>query len=199
MGFFLLDPAAARSSTSSRIFTRPLWPSGTTWPGSPGRVTPRQRAPSSGSWRSISWARGLLAKRPARRRPVCWRSTWCRCGMRGFRTLRSGARPDLSGPPGPRAGPSGRRRFFRAARRPLSWDFCRSRASTACSSGAGRGGIGASLEVGGRVRGAFVATLTAALALFTIYMLTWLAPYAEKPRIWATVNGLPLTLASWAG
>jgi hypothetical protein len=61
------------------------------------------------------------------------------------------------------------------------------------------GGLALHWSVGGRVRAAFVATLTTALALFTIYMLTWLAPYAEKPRLWATVNGVPLTLTVVGG
>jgi len=57
-------------------------------------------------------------------------------------------------------------------------------------------GVALHWSVGGRVRGAFVATLTVALALFATYLLTWLAPYAEKPRIWVAVNWLPLTIAA---
>ena len=54
-------------------------------------------------------------------------------------------------------------------------------------------------SVGGRVRGAFVATLTVALALFAAYLFTWLAPYAEKPRIWVEVNWLPLAIMAVGG
>jgi len=61
------------------------------------------------------------------------------------------------------------------------------------------GGLALHWSVGGRVRVAFVGTLTAAVALFTIYMLTWLAPYAEKPRVWATINWIPLALTITGG
>ena len=65
--------------------------------------------------------------------------------------------------------------------------------------GLAAGGLGLHWIVGGRVRGAFVATLTVALALFAAYLFTWLAPYAEKPRIWAAVNWLPLTTTAICG
>ena len=34
---------------------------------------------------------------------------------------------------------------------------------------------------------------------FGVYLLTWLAPYAEKPRIWVAANRLPLTIAAVGG
>ena len=53
-------------------------------------------------------------------------------------------------------------------------------------------GVALHWSVGGRVRGRFCRDLTVALALFAAYLFTWLAPYAEKPRIWVAVNWLPL-------
>ncbi|MBK5296112.1 MAG: glycosyltransferase family 39 protein [Vicinamibacteria bacterium] len=57
-------------------------------------------------------------------------------------------------------------------------------------------GLALHWSVGGRVRIAFVATLTVALVLFAAYLLIWLAPYAQKPQVWVAVNWMPLTLVA---
>ena len=51
-------------------------------------------------------------------------------------------------------------------------------------------GVTAHWLTGGRVLWAFMVPLVAALLAFATYLFTWLAPYAELPRIWVQSNRL---------